>query len=232
MGSEESVSLVRDHAGTGIGRIRRVDAQCGWCGKGVAMEKVGASLEFHREQGIAPGSEDVEVAATYVCPRKACKLPTLVFFSVHEQMGDTYVSGDLRYLPRGQAQPMEGLPDEIQADRREAWSCYYGGDYRAAVIMGRAAIQRTVRLKQAQGAGLKAEINDLATRGLITQPLKEWADESRIAGDDAAHPDALGKVTAEEAKESLDFMDAFLDHAVALPAKRDARKQARAGQNT
>jgi hypothetical protein len=49
----------------------------------------------------------------------------------------------------------------------------------------------------------------------------------RIAGDDAAHPDTLGAVTAEEAQESLEFMDEFLRHTIAMPAKRAARQQAR-----
>jgi hypothetical protein len=49
----------------------------------------------------------------------------------------------------------------------------------------------------------------------------------RIAGDEAAHPEDLGAVSEDEAEESLRFMDAFLDHAIALPAARDARKRAR-----
>jgi glutamate-1-semialdehyde aminotransferase len=122
---------------------------------------------------------------------------------------------------------MEGLPPEIQADRDEAWSCFYGSDFRAAVIMGRAAIQRAVRRLDADAAGLKAELNDLLNKGVITKSLKEWADEVRIAGDEAAHPEDLGAVNRDEAHESLTFMDAFLDHAIALPAKRDARKAAR-----
>lgn len=207
-----------------------LDAQCGYCGKGVAMERVTPGVEWAREQGYSPGSYDVAVWAVYVCPREACLKPTAMFFTVAYSYDGSYLRGDPRQIPRGQAQPMDGLLTEIQADRLEAWSCFYGGDRRAAVIMGRAAIQRAARAKQAQGAGLKAEIADLARRGVITQHLKEWADEVRIAGDDAAHPTTLGKIDPDEAKESLEFMDAFLEHAVALPARRDARKQARKAQ--
>jgi Domain of unknown function (DUF4145) len=63
--------------------------------------------------------------------------------------------------------------------------------------------------------------------GKITSTLKEWADEVRIAGNDEAHPDTVGEVTREEALASLEFMDAFLSYAIALPAKREARKAAR-----
>jgi hypothetical protein len=123
---------------------------------------------------------------------------------------------------------MDGLPNAIQEDRREAWSCLYGGDLRAAVIMGRAAIQRAVRKLDASGAGLKAEINDLENRRVITSHLKEWAHEVRIAGDDAAHPDEMGEITQGEAEDSLRFMDAFLEHAIALPAAREEMKARRA----
>ena len=93
--------------------------------------------------------------------------------------------------------------------------------------MGRAAVQRAVRRLSAQGEGLKAEINDLYAARRITEALRDFAHETRIAGDDAAHPTTLGKVEQNEAQDSLDFMDEFLEHVVALPARRDARKQAR-----
>jgi Domain of unknown function (DUF4145) len=122
---------------------------------------------------------------------------------------------------------MEDLPPEIEGDRLEAWSCFYGGDLRAAVIMGRAAVQRAVRKLEATGAGLKAEIRSLSDRGIITLELKKWADEVRIAGDDAAHPEELGAIEEAEAKESLEFMDEFLRHSVAMPERRRRREEAR-----
>jgi hypothetical protein len=133
-------------------------------------------------------------------------------------------------MPRGQPIPMDGLPPEIQTDRREAWSCFYGDDLRASVIMGRAALQRAVRRLEATGANLEAEIDDLAARGTVTNETGEWAHEVRIAGNEAAHPDRLGSVTQDEARDSLEFMDAFLEHAIALPERRRARQAARRQQ--
>ncbi len=105
----------------------------------------------------------------------------------------------------------------------------HGGDIRAAVIMGRAAIQRAVRTLSAEGAGLKSEIAYLHAKGVLTTAVKEWADEVRIAEDDAAHPETMSKVTPDEAQASLEFMDAFLDHAIALPARAAARRAQRKG---
>jgi hypothetical protein len=45
----------------------------------------------------------------------------------------------------------------------------------------------------------------------------------RIAGDDAAHPEALGKVTRDEAEASLEFTDAFLNRAIASGQARCAQ---------
>lgn len=40
----------------------------------------------------------------------------------------------------------------------------------------------------------------------------------------------LGTVTRAEARDSLEFMDDFLEHAIAMPAKAQAWKQARKPQ--
>lgn len=207
---------------------KTVDIVCGYCRVTVEAKRISQAVELERtNRFLGYGSIGVVVGATYQCPRSDCRGPSVVFWSFHDQLGQTYGHDVIGQLPRGYAEPMEGLPEEVASDRDEAWSCLYGGDLRASVIMGRASIQRAVRTLEATGTGLKAEVADLATKGVITQSLREWADEVRIAGDDAAHPEDLGKVTREEAEESLTFMDAFLEHAIALPAKREALKAAR-----
>jgi hypothetical protein len=171
--------------------------------------------------------EELVLGAAYLCPRGACHMPSIVFFDVRLYQGRTVSIERKSQIPRARAAPMENLPEQIAEDRDEAWSCYYGGDLRAAVIMGRAAIQRTARVFNAKGKTLAAELDDLRERGVITLELRKWAEEVRIAGNDAAHPDELGKITPEEAEDSLDFMEEFLRHAVAMPARRRAREQAR-----
>lgn len=204
-----------------------VDTQCGYCGRAVSMQRIGPVLESDRNDGRL-GTYYFTLHTSYLCPRGECARPSLAFFVVTSTMaGGRHVSEGPRFIPRGQAEPMPDLPDEIQGDRLEAWSCYYGGDLRAAVIMGRAAVQRAVRVLNAQGGGLAAEIDDLEAKRVITTHLKDFAHETRIAGNDAAHPTTLGKVERDEANESLDFMDEFLEHTIALPARREARKLAR-----
>jgi hypothetical protein len=115
----------------------------------------------------------------------------------------------------------EAMP--ILDSRMEAWACLHGGCFRAAVIMARAAVQRAVRVIGADGGNLATEIDSLVGKGKITTELMEWAHAVRLDGNDAAHPDTLGDVSRNEAADSLDFMDAFLRFAVALPARRQTR---------
>lgn len=119
----------------------------------------------------APSGESGVISSLYVCPRPECRKPTLVFFDatrysrspVLERPPQVEKAGQ---LPRGTAQPIADLPPEIERDRLEAWSCLYGEDVRAAVIMGRAAVQRAARFLKADGAGLKAELRDLDEEAL------------------------------------------------------------------
>lgn len=205
-----------------------VNINCGYCRRAVTASRISKAIEVERWDELPGfGVFGVRVGVAYVCENPKCRMPSIVFMDFRNDLGDTTGGEIVFQLPRGKAEPMDGLPDEIQADRAESWSCFYGGDLRASAIMCRATVQRAVRSLKAVGKGLGAEITDLHGKGTITLTLKEWADEVRILGDDAAHPDTLGKVTQDEAADSLKFMDAFLEHAIALPARRDQRAAAR-----
>jgi hypothetical protein len=184
-----------------------------------------------REPGPG-GAETVRAAAMYVCPRRSCRRPSLAFFDVHYWQGAWQFAELVGAIPAGTVQPMDGLPDEIEQDRLEAWSSLHAGNLRAAIIMGRASLQRAVRGLEAEGDGLKAEIKDLVARGKITADLRAFADEVRIAGDDAAHPSELGEVTRGEADVSLRFLDDFLRVAIAMPKLAAERKAGRKQQST
>ncbi len=206
-----------------------LSARCGWCAHDVQMRRVGSTVELSRTDQ-ARGTEIVHVAAPYVCTRYEChRLSLILMHLLHDRTsGRTQVAG-IASIPQGQAQPMDGLPEDVQADRLEAWSCFHAGNFRAAIIMGRAAIQRGVRSLKAEAPGLKLteELKSLRGRGIITEDVKSWGDEVRIAGDDAAHPSELTRIDRAEAQASLEFMDAFLEHAIALPARRKVKKDAR-----
>jgi hypothetical protein len=207
-----------------------LDAVCGWCRREVAFHKMHPTHVVSRRDSGPRGRQTIRVVSEYLCPRGQCNRPSLAFFDVtHDPVYDEdFIFDDLiGLLPAGRAAEMRGLPPEIERDRDEAWSSFYGGNLRAAIIMGRAAIQRAVRVLDANGAGLKQEINDLVQQRKITESLGRFAHEARIAGDDAAHPEELGEVTRAEAESSLSFVDEFLRVAIVMPALAEERRLTR-----
>lgn len=74
----------------------------------------------------------------------------------------------------------------------------------------------------ATGRDLRGRIDDLRTKGLITQGIADWAHATRTAGNEAVHE--LGG-TAAEAREMVKFVRQFLDVAFTLPATIEARKR-------
>jgi glutamate-1-semialdehyde aminotransferase len=163
----------------------------------------------------------------YVCPRDECRRPSLLVFGVVTRRSETTVDHVVVRLPRATAKPIDGLEEAIQRDRLEAWSCFFGGDVRAAAIMARAALQRAVRALGGTGQNLAAELDALHQDHKITQDLATLGHEIRIAGNDAAHPDTLGEVAASEVRESLEFVDEFLTYTLAVPARVKRRIERR-----
>jgi hypothetical protein len=130
-----------------------VAVTCGWCATAVEMVRVGPSVELSRHEHYH-AQQIIRVGAAFVCPRDQCHKPSLIFFEFYEHLGDRWGAEVIGQLPRGQAQPMDGLSEPVADVRAEAWTCFYGGDYRASLVMGRAAVQRAVRALGGEGRDL------------------------------------------------------------------------------
>ncbi|MEX1262715.1 MAG: DUF4145 domain-containing protein [Actinomycetota bacterium] len=118
--------------------------------------------------------------------------------------------------------------EEVEADRLEAWACHHAGQHRAAVLMARSALQRAVRVLDPKFRGkLPAELDNLVTTGVITGQLRKNADEVRLSGNDVAHPEELGAITAQDAEDSLIFLDDFLETTMAIPERQRLRQEER-----
>ena len=78
-------------------------------------------------------------------------------------------------------------------------------------------------------AKLQLQIDEMASKGLITQPLKQWAHEVRLGGNDGAHPDkdGLKDVSEQDADEIIQFTREFLHHIYVMPAALAARQASR-----
>ena len=94
--------------------------------------------------------------------------------------------------------------------------------------MCRRAIQASSKDFEAAGDKLIHQIDDLAKKGKITEPLKDMAHQIRKIGNDGAHPDddLLKEVTANDAAEIVEFVREYLAHVYIMPRKlKDMKKR-------
>lgn len=115
------------------------------------------------------------------------------------------------------------IPVQVRADLEEAIRCQWAKTVRAPIVMCRRAIEAACDnlLGTQSNAGIRAKIEELAKKGLITDPLKEWARRVQIEARAAAHPqeDGLDNMTPEDVVATLEFTQEFFEHVYVMPAK-------------
>src|SRR5580700_9964203 len=91
---------------------------------------------------------------------------------------------------------------------------------KAVVLMCRRSLQASCDIERANGNDLFAEIDDLASKRRIAEPLKKMAHRIRLLGKKGAHGDysdidaTIGEIDANQA---LTFMRHYFDHVYVLP---------------
>jgi hypothetical protein len=122
----------------------------------------------------------------------------------------------------------EGMPENVTADFKEALRCKWVDAFKATVTMCRRAIQASCLEKGANPKKkLTEQIDEIAGKGLITEPLRLFAHEVRLEGNDGAHPepDGLNNVSDRDADDIIAFTREYLHHVYVMPhmlAKRKA----------
>jgi hypothetical protein len=170
----------------------------------------------------------------YICNAvecQACKKYALVVGRRIRTSGDSNYSL-IDFYPAGSPNDSvdSNVPTSIAEDLREGLRCRWVSAYKATVVMCRRAIQSTCLDKKMADAKLQLQIDEMATKGLITQPLKQWAHEVRLGGNDGAHPDkdGLKDVSEQDADEIIQFTREFLHHIYVMPSALAARQASRA----
>lgn len=111
----------------------------------------------------------------------------------------------------------ETVPEAAKTFFVEAKEDLRSGRSPAGVISKcRSVLDLSLKELQANGAGRKARIADLRTRGLLTEALATWADRLWDDGNDAIH-DLTGD--ASRALQHVRFLELFFEVAFALPAQ-------------
>ena len=181
--------------------------RCGHCG-------VTTADSSHTELGYEPSSTIGTYYHWDVLACAACEDHTL---------RKTFRTTVIYFPPEGweRVRNIDKVPEQVADDYEEAVGCLISGHYKAAAAMARRAVQGTcVDLGAKPGATLYGQIDDLQAQGHITKRLAELAHKIRVLGNDAAHPgkDGLDIVTAEEAKQTVDFLEHMLQHVFILGA--------------
>ena len=137
-----------------------------------------------------------------------------------------------KYYPLGRADASVDLavPEKIAADFSEALRCLHARAYRATVTMCRRAIQASAKDLNASGKWLIEQIDDLADKGKITEPLKDMAHHIRKIGNDGAHPDddLLKDVDEQDAADIVKFVREYFNHIYVMPQTLKSMRERKA----
>ncbi len=115
------------------------------------------------------------------------------------------------------------VPRELRDEFEEALTCFEAKAYRATLVMVRRTLEGTCKDQGAGKRTLAENLRELQTQGKIDGLLADWADLLRVVGNKGAHFTGEA-VSAQDAKDALDFAEAFLDHLYVLRARFDEFK--------
>lgn len=136
----------------------------------------------------------------------------------------------LKSYPEGLPKTVDSLiADNVRKDFEEALLCQSAGAYRGAAVLARRAVQSICLDKGAKkGENLHKQIKELFDKNIITQAIKDWADEVRYIGNDAAHPNKE-EVNKEDSEDILELLESLCNVLYVAPARATKRKQKRKG---
>lgn len=158
---------------------------------------------------------------------KRCGSPFLVEENYYEIPGEISApQGDRVLYPGDRLFNQDGVPDPIARAYRDAVRSFSVGLYAPCVIMCRKALEGITTELGASRGSLKKRLDDLRTDGRIDQRLSEWAHGLRLIGNDAAHDFGV-KLEKQDARDSLEFLEALLLYVFTLTARFDQFKARR-----
>jgi hypothetical protein len=95
---------------------------------------------------------------------------------------------------------------------------------RAAVVMARRTLEAIVTDKGETTGTLHQRLNNLSSKGLLHETLAEWAKEVRLIGNAGAHFDPINEVSAEDARQLVNFIRELSKFLYVLPYELRERR--------
>jgi hypothetical protein len=202
---------------------------CDACGAVVNAEQQGSYTRWTGRDSGGP----VERYLFGRCPR--CLAP---FLARQERESDDAFDEDVVWTELRQLYPAteaisHAYPQGIRAAFGEALSCFRAKSYTATAIMCRKAMEGLAAAHGVTERNLAAALRELAAQNVIEGRLVDWADALRLSGNEAAH-DVDVTVSAEDAKDILDFTKALLEYVYTFRLRFEefiARRQKRSADS-
>jgi len=196
---------------------------CAFC-----EEKGNFSLAFHEEKK-KPSSNKRLNFDVYQC--RNCMGFLHVLWSAGEFASSSshglYSYHVLPWPLKAKPEPSEDWPDGMKRFWIQAHDSLANENWDAANLMARSALQFVVREKGAVEEKLFAQINDLATKGVLHPLMKDWAHEVRLLANESAHPEAPepAEVTPQDVRDIVHFLDLLLVYLYNLPKQIENYRQ-------
>lgn len=162
---------------------------------------------------------------TRICNGAQCEACKSFVFVVGSResgsVGYPYVLDAVYPLGRPNDSVDDVVPADIAKDFKEALRCRWIKAYKATVVMcGRALQASAMEMGAESTKPLKGQIDELREKGLITEPLKNFAHAVRLTRNVGAHPDedGLKDVDEKDADKIIKFTQEYFHHVYVMPA--------------
>jgi len=204
---------------------------CPTCNMQVEARVVAVEAEATPVQPAALGDicdvpHDVVAVSFAVCRR--CRQPFLLEERFYEIPGEVSApQGEAVLYPAERSFDQEGVPEPVARAYHDATRAFAVGLYEPCVIMCRKALEGIVTGLGATHGTLNQRLAELQMNHRIDDKLAEWADGLRLVGNDAAH-DPEVRLGKEDARDSLDFLEALLSYTFTLTRRFELFRARRA----
>lgn len=129
-----------------------------------------------------------------------------------------------------QAKLGDAVPESLRLTFADADECLAKGLYTPSVVMCRKVVEGICVEKGETKGNLAGRLANLVVRKVVDPRLAEWANELRLAGNEAAH-DLDTRATKRDAKDAVEFTRALLEYMYTFEARFEKFKLRRsAGQ--
>jgi hypothetical protein len=135
----------------------------------------------------------------------------------------------IHWWPLPEANLSPDIPADIASAFAEAIATLYANCPRAAVVMARRTLEAVTADKgETTKDTLVTKLKHLATTGVLSPDLADWATEVRKIGNTGAHYDPLDIATMEDARDLVNFLRELLRYLYEMPAELRRRRSSSA----